>query len=265
MEMRKIGRRLSAALLGLLAVLCAIAAHAVFVLVSVPPAETLFREVLEDPAVQEQLGRVLVPDGHKASFKEADLRACFLKDFHAAWLTWLEGQGQIGSLAIGFRECRDMLASRRPPWASVPETFSFIRLVGLTVRDQALLTTARLWYRRLGDAAWIAALLALILFSGGFCLAPDRIRYLVLPAFLFTVISLTIALFILLFRQQVLGLAQAALEQVSRNTPVERALVREGLGLVMDRVLWLHLPGALVSGTALLLLQFRRRDPAPSA
>lgn len=261
MEMKTIGRRLTALLCGLLAVFCAIAAHSAFVLVSVPPAEELFRPVLGDQSVLEHLGRVLLPGERRAPVPVPG----FLNDLLAGWRSWLEGKGDIRDLRISVREFRAVLVPLYPPGVPVPDTLSFFRLAGLTARDQALLDTARLWYRRLGTAAWMAAGLALLLFGGGWVLAPDRIRYLVLPAFLFTVISLTIALFILLFRQQVLGLAQAALEQVSRNTPLERALVREGLGLVMDRLLWLHLPGVLVSGTALLMLQFKRCGQAPSA
>jgi hypothetical protein len=212
--------------------------------------------------VQEQLGRIVFPDGHKASFKHPELRTRIGKDLLAAWRSWLDGRQAIGDLRINLRETRGLLVALRVPGVSVPGALSFNRLAGLTARDQRLLTTVRRWLSRLGDAAWVAAGVALLLFFAGFFLAPERSGYLVLPAFLFTVISLTVALFILLFRQQVLGLAQAALEQVSRNTPLERALVREGLGLVMERLLWLHLPGALVSGTALLLLQFRKRGPA---
>jgi len=188
-------------------------------------------------------------------------------EFYESWKRSMQNSN-TGSLVLsttalkrGFGSGAALVPALRKELAALPAQISFYRLIGLKTRERELLRRFSSVYKAVSGYRMLVLLVPFLLLGAAFILAQRRFPLLTSVSFVGSVLLLTLFLFILVFRQQVTGLALAVLAQFSRNTLVERAVVRCAMHAAAVKLIFLSLGFGLFSFLTLLLTRFRTDAP----
>ena len=175
------------------------------------------------------------------------------------WLRFLE-EGKAEVLRFDFRKLKSTLLVRFAAdikittfVRSLPKSCSLFRAGGVGRRERRILLRFAPVYKRVSEWRYFALLFPLFLVSGMLIPKEGRMLRIRAAAFVSSVIWITLFIFIIAFRQQVTDLGLTILAQLSRNTVIEKAVVRGALNTASAK---LFLQSVVFGGISFALLLF---------